>query len=253
MSLVTTSKSDGICTVKINRPDKLNAMNMDVAKELVNIFENLGKDDTVKVIILTGEGDKAFSAGADIEYMSKISPDESEEYAKLGQLVTATVENVKQPTIAAVNGFALGGGCELAMSCDIRIAANTAKMGQPEVTIGIPPGWGGTQRLMRIVGIAKAKEMVYTGKMIKAEEAREIGLVNQVVELSTLMDETMKMAKTIAGNSAIAVRMSKAAINKGRNADLDTGLGIELLAWRNCFTHPDRQERMTAFVNKSKK
>ena len=253
MSLVTTSKSDGICTVKINRPDKLNAMNMDVAKELVNIFENLGKDDTVKVIILTGEGDKAFSAGADIEYMSKISPDESEEYAKLGQLVTATVENVKQPTIAAVNGFALGGGCELAMSCDIRIAANTAKMGQPEVTIGIPPGWGGTQRLMRIVGIAKAKEMVYTGKMIKADEAKEIGLVNQVVELSTLMDETMKMAKTIAGNSAIAVRMSKAAINKGRNADLDTGLGIELLAWRNCFTHPDRQERMTAFVNKSKK
>jgi 3-hydroxypropionyl-coenzyme A dehydratase len=253
MALVTTSKSEGICTVKINRPDKLNAMNMDVAKELVTIFENLGRDDSVKVIILTGEGDKAFSAGADIEYMSKISPDESEEYAKLGQLVTATVENVKQPTIAAVNGFALGGGCELAMSCDIRIAANTAKMGQPEVTIGIPPGWGGTQRLMRIVGIAKAKELVYTGKMIKADEALTIGLVNQVVELSSLMEETMKMAKTIAANSAIAVRMSKAAINKGRNADLDTGLGIELLAWRNCFTHPDRQERMTAFVNKSKK
>ena len=253
MALVMTSKSDGICTVKINRPDKLNAMNMDVAKELNTIFENLGRDNSIKVIILTGEGDKAFSAGADIEYMSKISPDESEEYAKLGQLVTATVENVKQPTIAAVNGFALGGGCELAMSCDIRIAADTAKMGQPEVTIGIPPGWGGTQRLMRIVGIAKAKELVYTGKMIKADEALTIGLVNQVVELSSLMDETMKMAKTIAANSAIAVRMSKAAINKGRNADLDTGLGVELLAWRNCFTHPDRQERMTAFVNKSKK
>ncbi|GBF23825.1 3-hydroxypropionyl-coenzyme A dehydratase [archaeon MnTg01] len=253
MSLITTSKTDGICTVKINRPEKLNAMNMDAAKELTEVFENLGKDDTVKVIILTGEGDKAFSAGADIEYMSKISADESEDYAKLGQLVTGTVENVKQPTIAAINGFALGGGCELAMSCDIRIAANTAKMGQPEVTIGIPPGWGGTQRLMRIVGIAKAKEMVFTGKMIKAEEAREIGLVNQVVELSTLMDETMKMAKTIAGNSSIAVRMSKAAMNKGRNADLDTGLGIELLAWRNCFTHPDREERMTSFVNKSKK
>jgi 3-hydroxypropionyl-coenzyme A dehydratase len=253
MSLITTSKTDGICTVKINRPEKLNAMNMDAAKELTEVFENLGKDDTVKVIILTGEGDKAFSAGADIEYMSKISADESEEYAKLGQLVTGTVENVKQPTIAAINGFALGGGCELAMSCDIRIAANTAKLGQPEVTIGIPPGWGGTQRLMRIVGIAKAKEMVFTGKMIKAEEAREIGLVNQVVELSTLMDETMKMAKTIAGNSSIAVRMSKAAMNKGRNADLDTGLGIELLAWRNCFTHPDREERMTSFVNKSKK
>jgi len=253
MSLVTTSKSDGVCTVKINRPDKLNAMNMDVAKELIKTFENLGKDDGVKVIILTGEGDKAFSAGADIEYMSKISPDESVEYAKLGQLVTSTVELVKQPTIAAVNGFALGGGCELAMSCDIRLAADTAKMGQPEVTIGIPPGWGGTQRLMRIVGIAKAKELVYTGRIIKADEAKEIGLVNHVFPLASLHEEAMKIAQKIAGNSAIGVQMSKIAINKGRNADLDTGLGIELLAWRNCFTNPDRKERMTAFLNKSKK
>jgi len=253
MSLVTTSKSDGICTVKINRPDKLNAMNMDVAKELINTFETLGKDDSVKVIILTGEGDKAFSAGADIEYMSKISPDESVEYAKLGQLVTSTVELVKQPTIAAVNGFALGGGCELAMSCDIRIASDTARLGQPEVTIGIPPGWGGTQRLMRIVGIAKAKELVYTGRMAKADEAKEIGLVNHVYPLASLQEEAMKMAEAIAKNSAIGVQMSKTAINKGRNADLDTGLSIELLAWRNCFTHPDREERMTAFLNKSKK
>lgn len=253
MSLITTSKSDGICIIKINRPEKLNAMNSDVAKELIATFEKTGTDNTVKVIILTGEGDKAFSAGADIEYMSKISPDESVEYAKLGQLLTATVENVRQPTIAAVNGFALGGGCELAMSCDIRLAADTAKLGQPEVTIGIPPGWGGTQRLLRIVGIAKAKELVYTGKMIKADEAKEIGLVNHVVPLASLMDEAMKMAKTIAENSAMGVQMSKTAINKGRNADLDTGLGVELLAWRNCFTHTDREQRMTAFVNKSKK
>ena len=253
MSLVTISKSNSICTVKINRPDKLNAMNLDVAKELIKTFETLGKDDSVKVIILTGEGDKAFSAGADIEYMSKISPDESVEYAKLGQLVTSTVELVKQPTIAAVNGFALGGGCELAMSCDIRIASDTARLGQPEVTIGIPPGWGGTQRLMRIVGIAKAKELVYTGRLVKADEAKEIGLVNHVYPLASLQEEAMKMAEAIAKNSAIGVQMSKTAINKGRNADLDTGLAIELLAWRNCFTHPDREERMTAFVNKSKK
>ena len=253
MSLVTTSKSDGICTVKINRPDKLNAMNMDVAKELIKTFETLGRDDNIKVIILTGEGEKAFSAGADIEYMSKISPDESVEYAKLGQLVTSTVELVKQPTIAAVNGFALGGGCELAMSCDIRLAADTAKMGQPEVTIGIPPGWGGTQRLMRIVGIAKAKELVYTGRMVKAEEAKEIGLVNHVYPLASLQEEALKLAQAIAKNSAMGVQMSKIAINKGRNADLDTGLAIELLAWRNCFTHPDREERMKAFLNKSKK
>ncbi len=253
MSLVTTSKSEGICTVKINRPDKLNAMNMDAAKELIKTFETLGKDDDIKVIILTGEGEKAFSAGADIEYMSKISPDESVEYAKLGQLVTSTVELVRQPTIAAVNGFALGGGCELAMSCDIRLAADTAKLGQPEVTIGIPPGWGGTQRLMRIVGIAKAKELVYTGRMVKAEEAKEIGLVNHVYPLASLQEEALKMAQAIAKNSSMGVQMSKTAINKGRNADLDTGLAIELLAWRNCFTHPDREERMTAFLNKSKK
>ncbi len=254
MTLVTKSTSEqGVCTVKINRPEKLNAMNTDVARELVSAFEEIGLDSSVKVVILTGEGEKAFSAGADIEYMSEISADESVEYAKLGQLVTATVELVRQPTIAAVNGFALGGGCELAMSCDIRIAADTARMGQPEVTIGIPPGWGGTQRLMRIVGIAKAKELVYTGRMVRADEAREIGLVNAVVPLADLQAEAEKMALQIAANSEMGVRMSKVAINRGRNADLDTGLSIELLAWRNCFTHPDRKERMTAFVNKSKK
>ena len=253
MSLLTVKNEEGICTVTINRPEKLNAMNIDVAKEIITTFKDLDKDDNVKVIILTGEGDKAFSAGADIEYMSKISSEESERYAKLGQELTATVENVTKPTIAAVNGFALGGGCELAMSCDIRIASDNAKIGQPEVTIGIPPGWGGTQRLMRIVGIAKAKELVYTGKMIKADEAKEIGLVNHVVPLASLQEEALKMAQQIAGCSTMGVQMSKVAINKGRNADLDTGLSIELLAWRNCFTHPDRQERMTAFVNKSKK
>lgn len=254
MTLVTKSTSEqGVCTVKINRPEKLNAMNTDVARELVSAFEEIGLDSSVKVVILTGEGEKAFSAGADIEYMSEISADESVEYAKLGQLVTATVELVRQPTIAAVNGFALGGGCELAMSCDIRIAADTARMGQPEVTIGIPPGWGGTQRLMRIVGIAKAKELVYTGRMVRADEAREMGLVNAVVPLADLQAEAEKMALQIAANSEMGVRMSKVAINRGRNADLDTGLSIELLAWRNCFTHPDRKERMTAFVNKSKK
>lgn len=253
MSLVVTSISDGVCTARINRPDKLNAMNIDVARELVATFEDLGKNDGVRAIILTGEGQKAFSAGADIEYMSGISADESVEYARLGQLVTNTIESVRQPTIAAVNGFALGGGCEVAMSCDIRLASETAKLGQPEVTIGIPPGWGGTQRLMRIVGIAKAKELVYTGAMISASEARRIGLVNEIFPPESLMPEAEKMARTIASNSAMGVQMSKASINTGRNADLATGLGVELLAWRNCFTHPDREERMTAFVNRSKK
>ncbi len=249
MTNITTQTDDGICVVKINRPEKLNAMNTDVAKEIISTFQQLEKDDNVKVIILTGEGDKAFSAGADIEYMSKISAEESERYAKLGQKLTATVENITKPTIAAVNGFALGGGCELAMSCDIRLASDNAKIGQPEVTIGIPPGWGGTQRLMRIVGI----ELVFTGKAINANSAKEIGLVNHVFEQSALMDEAVKMAKTIAANASLAVHMSKTAINKGRNADLDTGLGVELLAWRNCFSDPEREKRMSDFVNKSKK
>ena len=253
MSLVTKSTSDGICTVTINRPDKLNAMNTDVARALVSTFEIIGHDDGIRAVILTGEGEKAFSAGADIRYMARISPDESVEYAKLGQLVTSTVELLRQPTIAAINGFALGGGCELAMSCDIRIAADTAMLGQPEVTIGIPPGWGGTQRLTRIVGVAKAKELVYTGAMIKADDAKAIGLVNQVVPLASLREEALKMARQIAKNSSMGVQMSKVAINKGRNADLDTGLAMELLAWRNCFTHPDRKDLMTAFANKSKK
>ena len=253
MSMISTSKNEGVCIVKINRPSKLNAMNVDVAKEIISTFKELDKDDSVRVIILTGEGDKAFSAGADIEYMSKISPDESEVYAKLGQEVTATIENVTKPPIAAVNGFALGGGCEVAMSCDIRIASDNAKLGQPEVTIGIPPGWGGTQRLMRIVGIAKAKELVFSGKMIKASEAKEIGLVNNVVSQESLMEEAMNMAKAIAANASLAVHMSKSAINTGRNADLDTGLSVELLAWRNCFSDPEREKRMTDFVNKSKK
>ncbi len=253
MPLVLTTKSDGVCVVKINRPDKLNAINMDVANELITLIKNINNDASIKVIIITGEGNKAFSAGADIEYMSKISADESEKYAKLGHLLTNTVENVNQPTIAAINGFALGGGCELALSCDIRIASNTSKMGQPEVTLGIPPGWGGTQRLTKIVGMAKSKELIFTGSLINADEAKEIGLVNKVVDLSTLIDETMHIAKKIASNSVMGVRMAKFAINKGSNIDLYSGLSVELLSWRNCFTHNDRKDRMTAFINKLKK
>jgi 3-hydroxypropionyl-coenzyme A dehydratase len=253
MSLVNVSKSDGICTVKINRPDKLNAMNIDVANDMIKVFKEIETDDSIKVVILTGEGDKAFSAGADIAYMSTITPIEAEAYAKVGHLLTFTVENCSRPTIAAINGFALGGGCELALACDIRIAADTAKIGQPEVTIGVCPGWGGTQRLQRIIGISQAKDLIYTGRMVKSDEAKEMGLVNKVVELAKLTEEATNFAKMIAQNSAMAVRMSKVAINKGRNSDIDTGLALELYTWGLCFTHPDRSERMTAFVNKSKK
>lgn len=253
MALVLTETDGPVCTVTINRPEKLNAMNTDVARELVATFEGISKDDTVRAVILTGQGPKAFSAGADIAYMSGITADESVVYAQLGQQVTNTIEQTPQPVIAAVNGFALGGGCEVALSCDIRIASENARMGQPEVTIGIPPGWGGTQRLMRIVGIANAKDLVYTGRLVKADEAMRIGLVNKVVPRDSLMDEAHKTAQAISANSSMGVRMSKVAINRGRNSDLDTGLSIELLAWRNSFTHPDRKTMMEAFLAKSKK
>lgn len=251
--ILTSTDENGICLIKINRPDKLNAMNIEVANELIQLFQKIENDENIKVIIITGVGDKAFSAGADIEYMSKISANQSEQYAKLGQLLTDTVENIKQPTIAAINGFALGGGCELSLSCDIRIASTKARMGQPEVTLGVPPGWGGTQRLMKIIGIAKSKELIFTGRLVKADEAKIIGLVNDVVEHDMLLDRCITLAKTISANSSMGVRMSKLAINKGSNADLNTGLNIELLAWRNCFTHDDRKNRMVEFVNKSNK
>ena len=251
MSLVLSDViSDGVCLVTINRPDKLNAMNIDVANELIATFNDINANDEIKCVILTGSGDRAFSAGADISYMSKITADESVVYAKLGQKVTNTIEHTRQPVIAAVNGFALGGGCEVAMSCDIRIASEKARLGQPEVTIGIPPGWGGTQRLMRLVGIAHAKDMVYTGRMVKADEALSMGLVNRVVPHDGLMDEVKRVADMICKNSSMGVQMSKIAMNNGRNSDLDTGLSIELLVWRNCFTHDDRTTMMNAFLSK---
>src|SRR5574340_469252 len=238
MSLVNVSKSDGICTVKINRPDKLNAMNMDVANDIIKVFKEIETDDSVKVVVITGEGDKAFSAGADIAYMSTITPIESETYAKLGHLLTYTVENCSKPTIAAINGFALGGGCELALACDIRVAADTARMGQPEVTIGVCPGWGGTQRLQRTIGISQAKDLIFTGRMVKSDEAKEMGLVNKVVELAKLMEETMNIAKLIAQNTPMAVRMTKIAKNKGTKSHTATVLPLEPYTGSSGFTRP---------------
>ena len=250
---IQVEEKEDIAIVTINRPEKLNAMNIDVVKEMDNVIDHLDKDDGVKVVIITGAGEKAFSAGADIEYMTKISPLEAEKYALTGHATLNKIENSNKPIIAAINGYALGGGCELALSCDIRVASKNAGLGQPEVTIGICPGWGGTQRLIRIIGSARAKEMIYTGKRISAEEAFQMGLVNKVVELPQLMDECMNIAKQIAKNSAIAVRISKTLLNRGIDSDINTGLKLEIFGWSLCFSHPDREQRMTAFVQKSKK
>ena len=247
---IQVEKKENIAIVRINRPEKLNAMNIDAIKEMGNIMDQLDKDDDVKVVIVTGTGEKAFSAGADIEYMSKISPLDAEQYAITGHATLNKIENLSKPVIAAVNGYALGGGCELSLACDLRIASKNAAMGQPEVTIGICPGWGGTQRLMRVVGIARAKDLIYTGRRISADEAFQMGLVNKVVELPQLMDECMNIAKIIAKNSAIAVRVSKTLLNRGIDSDINTGLKLEIFGWSLCFTHPDREQRMTPFVQK---
>jgi 3-hydroxypropionyl-coenzyme A dehydratase len=215
--------------------------------------------------------------------MVTIDPMQAERYATSAQDVINKIDRLEKPVIAAVNGFALGGGCELAMACDIRIASSNAKMGQPEVTIGIPPGWGGTQRLMRLVGPAKAKELIFTGKMIMADEAYQIGLVNKVIDIGSddklppeapkgdavrekeraieiakilnkkLMDECISLAKEVAKNSFVAVKVSKKLINRGMDTDLETGLRLEIYGWALCFAHEDRQKMMSAFLNKSKK
>jgi len=272
-----------VALLRINRPEALNAMNIDVISELSRTVDIVGADESIKVVIITGAGEKSFCAGADISYMVNIDPITAEKYASSAQSVLNKIERLEKPVIAAVNGYALGGGCELAMVCDIRIASSNAKMGQPEVTIGIPPGWGGTQRLMRLVGPAKAKELVFTGQMISAEEALQFGLVNRVISLTSddnlppeapkdnkekekerntqiakilnnkLMDECDNLAKQIAKNSFNAVKVSKMLINRGMDADLNTGLRLEIYGWSLCFAHEDRQKMMSEFLNKSKK
>src|ERR1051325_10567588 len=283
MKYVQIEPLGDIAIIRINRPEALNAMNTDVIAELSRAIEIVGVDDGIKVVIITGSGEKAFCAGADIAFMVDIDPVQAEKYASSAQSVLNKIERMGKPVIAAINGYALGGGCELALVCDIRIAASTARIGQPEVTIGIPPGWGGTQRLVRIVGPAKAKELVFTGKMITAEEAAQIGLVNRVVSLEageTLQSETLKedtsnrkeraneeaktlnkklieecmvLAKEITKNSFTAVKVSKMLINKAMDADIDTGLRLEIYGWALCFSHEDRQKMMSAFLSKGKK
>jgi 3-hydroxypropionyl-coenzyme A dehydratase len=272
-----------IAIIKINRPEALNALNLDVIAELSRTIDIVGADDGIKVVVITGAGEKSFCAGADIAYMVDIDPMKAEKYATSAQAVLNKIERLEKPVIAAVNGFALGGGCELALVCDIRVASNNAKIGQPEVTIGIPPGWGGTQRLTRIVGPAKAKELIFTGKMVTAEEAAQIGLVNKLISLTPegqqpqsqssgeeiakkkdkeneakilnkkLMDECLMLAKEITKNSFTAVKISKMLINKAMDADIETGLRLEIYGWALSFSHEDRHKMMSAFLNKGKK
>ena len=203
-------------------------------------------------VILTGAGEKSFVAGADISEMKDLNENEGNEFGSLGNKVFLRLENLNKPVIAAIQGFALGGGCEISMACDIRIASDKAVFGQPEVGLGITPGFGGTQRLARIVGLGKAKEMIYTARNIKADEAYRIGLVNKVVPLESLMDEAKAMASKIIANAPIAVRMSKDAINRGMQVSIDKAVEIEAENFGKCFASSDQTEGMTAFLERRK-
>ena len=242
---------DNIATITINRPDALNALNLDVLEELDKAISQAEDDQDVYVLIVTGAG-RSFVAGADIMQMKDLNPHDAKAFGKYGSSVFSKIEAISKPVIAAVNGFALGGGCELAMACDIRLAGTKAKFGQPEVSLGVTPGFGGTQRLPRIVGAAKAKELIYTGKTISAEEALRIGLVNDVFPDEELMDKALEMAVKIAQNAQIAIRHSKIAINKGMQCDILTGMAIETQAFALCFSTEDQKDAMSAFVDKSK-
>lgn len=242
-------KEGNICLLSINRPNALNALTTEVLKELKAAIEIVENDQDIFVLVITGEG-KAFVAGADIVEMKDKNAEEARTFAKLGIEVFRKLELMEKPVIAAVNGFALGGGCELAMSCDIRIAGEKAKFGQPEVGLGITPGFAGTQRLSRLVGIAKAKELIFTADIINAQEAEKIGLVNKVVPQEELLDIAIEMAKKIASKGQIAVRYSKAAINRGIETDIETGMAIERDLFGLCFATEDQKEGMNAFVEK---
>ncbi len=243
---------NGIGIVTINRPKALNALNAATIYELDRMFDELAKDDTVKAVILTGSGQKAFVAGADITEMQSMSAIKGRNWGKLAQAVFNKIENLPKPVIAAVNGYALGGGCEISMACDIRIAAENAKFGQPEVSLGIPPGFGGTQRLPRLVGKGRAKELLFTGDMIDAEEAYRIGLANKVVASEELMETAKAMAQKIMSRAPIAVQVCKAAVNEGMDTDLESGVAYEAEVFGLCFATEDQKEGMTAFVEKRK-
>lgn len=239
-----------IATITINNPDELNALDVDHLRDLKTAFEDVGQRGDVRAILLTGAGDRAFVAGANIKRMSVMSRAEAQEFGDLGHAVGKAIEAAPQPVIAVINGFALGGGCELSLACDIRVCSANAVFAQPEVGLGIPPGWGGTQRLPHLVGKGVASELIFTGRRVKAEEALRIGLVNHVYDQAELMDSAVALANNIAGNSPSAVQLSKRLIARsGVDAPADE-LDHEARAFADVFEGHDQREGMTAFVEK---
>ncbi len=249
---ITLEKKDGIAILTINRPQVLNALNRKTIEEIARAVDDIESDESVKVLIITGAGERAFVAGADINEFVGIDVVTAKELSRNFQLLLNRIETLGKPVIAAINGLALGGGCELAMACDIRIASEKARLGQPEINLGIIPGAGGTQRLPRLVGIAKAKELIFTGDMIDAREAERIGLVNRVVPPDRVVDEAVELAKKLAGKSPFILKLAKEAINTGMNMDIYSAIALENDLVTIAFTTEDKEEGMRAFMEKRK-
>jgi Enoyl-CoA hydratase/carnithine racemase len=242
-------KKENIGIATINRPEALNALNSTVIDELEQLIREIEADKSLRAVIITGEG-RSFVAGADIGEQCPLDLAGGRAWGQRGSALMRRIERMEIPTIAAVNGFALGGGCELALACDIILASEKAKFGQPEVTLGITPGFSGTQRLPRRVGVAKAKELIFSGKMIRADEAKEIGLANAVYAPEELMNAAEEMAKSFAKNAPIAVKYAKACIDRGMQMDIDDGIAVENELFAMCFGTEDQKEGMTAFLEK---
>jgi len=241
---------EDIALITLNRPKALNALNSALLAELGRVLDVIAWDAGIKAVVLTGAGEKAFAAGADISEMQAMTAMEARAFSKNGMDSITKLETLPQPTIAAVNGFALGGGCEVTLACDIRIATTKAKFGQPEVNLGVTPGFGGSQRLPRIVGSGIAKELLFTGDIIGAQRAYEIGLVNHVVEPEELLDNAFEMAKKIASKGQLAVRLTKQGVNEGLNMDIERALQYETELFGLSFSTDDQKEGMAAFLEK---
>ncbi|MBA3913192.1 MAG: enoyl-CoA hydratase/isomerase family protein [Acidobacteriales bacterium] len=247
---ITLEKKNSIAYVTINRPKVLNALNMETMEELRGAFHDIKNDAGVRVVIVTGAGEKSFIAGADIAELSKHNAVEGKEYTHRGQSVLNLIENLGKPVIACINGFALGGGCELAMACTMRLASENAKLGQPEVKLGVVPGYGGTQRLPRLVGKGLAMQILLAGEMLTAQEAYRIGLVNEVTPAAELIPRAEAIAQKIIANAPLAVQYAMEAVNKGMEMTLQEGLYVEATLFGVCCATEDKKEGTTAFLEK---
>lgn len=245
-------KSDGIATITLNRPEALNAFSKDVIEEILIALEDVKSDESVRVVVLTGAGEKAFSAGADIKAMAGMTALKARELSLMGEKLCIALESMQKPVIAAINGFALGGGLEVAMSCDLRIASENARVGQTEINIGLIPGWGGTQRLTRLIGMTKAKELVFTGRMIDAKTAEQLGIVNMVAPADKFRENVRQFALDLASKAPVALRVAKALITKGVDMSLDAALAFEREGFGVVGSTEDLKEGVAAFTEKRK-